>query len=210
MSRAWIAFYMGDYQKKTQHLTTEQHGAYFLLLQHCWTHGAVPIEETSRAAIARLTPQQWKKVGPVVNAFFDVEGKNKRASEEIAKAEVVSTKRALAGQKGGMRSGISKAIRKGTSIKPVANAKQMLQQTPQQKDSICEANHTTSITSSFSEAEAARSLDGSLATALPSGALREPSRSASLKASAELTRNLAAKGLIILENEGIPEFLRRS
>jgi len=141
MSRPFIAFYAGDYQRKTQHLDTLQHGAYFLLLQHCWTHGSIPLEPASRAAIARMTLPAWKKIAPAIDAFFDAEGRNKRATEEIQKAEVISTKRALAGRSGGIRSGISKAV---------ANGKQMLQQAGskpvangiangQQNRGICEA-----------------------------------------------------------------------
>lgn len=141
MSRAWIAFYMGDYQKKTQHLNTLQHGAYFLLLQHCWTNGSIPAEPASRAAIARMTLLAWKKMAPAINPFFDDNGENKRASEEIEKAEIIRTKRAMSGQRGGFASGVSKAIAMGRRSKSVANAKQITQQTPLQKPSISEATH---------------------------------------------------------------------
>lgn len=130
MSRAFVAFYMGDYQKKTQHLDTLQHGAYFLLLQHCWTHGAIPLEPAGRAAIARMTPLQWKKIAPTLNVFFDEEGRNKRATEEVDKAERVSTIRAMAGQKGGFASGRSKSKQIGS--RPVAIAKQTTQQNGEQ------------------------------------------------------------------------------
>lgn len=176
MARAFIAFYMGDYQKKTQHLDTQQHGAYFLLLQHCWTHGAIPLAAAERAAIAKLTPQAWKKIAPTIDRFFDAEGRNKRATEEVAKAEIISTKRAMAGQKGGFQSGRSKSI---------ANAKQMPskqeakpQQGSQQKPSICVPIQNSKITTTFSEA--AREPGDELATALPAGALRSsPSRESS-------------------------------
>jgi uncharacterized protein YdaU (DUF1376 family) len=110
MSRQFIAFYSGDYQRKTQHLSTEQHGAYLLLLMHCWSHGAIPPQPEARAAIARMTLKGWQKIAPTIDAFFDAEGHNKRATEEIAKADAISTKRALAGKIGGHRSGTSKAI----------------------------------------------------------------------------------------------------
>jgi uncharacterized protein YdaU (DUF1376 family) len=219
MSRAWIAFYMGSYQKRTQHLTTEQHGAYFLLLQHCWTHGAIPLEAASRAAIARMTPQQWKRVAPAIDPFFNADGTNNRASEEIAKAEIVSTKRAMAGQKGGFKSGIAKAIARGQQSKQVANAKQpyqqSTQQSTQQKPSLCEATHKEVITTSVSVAarEEPERLEGSLATALPEGALREPSRvSAKPEASSELKRLVASKWGVTppAEPEAIPPFLRRT
>jgi uncharacterized protein YdaU (DUF1376 family) len=127
MSRSFIAFYSDDYQRKTQHLDTLQHGAYFLLLQHCWTHGSIPPQPEARAAIARMTLKAWQKIAPVADAFFDAEGRNKRASEEIEKADLIRTKRAIAGKLGGLRSGTSKAIAKlqQTSSKQAAFATQL-------------------------------------------------------------------------------------
>jgi len=127
MSRAFIAFYSGDYQRKTQHVSTEQHGAYLLLLMHCWAHGSIPPQPEARAAIARMTLKGWHKIAPTIDAFFDAEGRNKHASEEIAKAEHLSTKRALAGKLRGHRSGTSKAIAKlqQTSGRPAAFAKHL-------------------------------------------------------------------------------------
>ena len=124
MSRAFIAFYSGDYQRKTQHVSTEQHGAYLLLLMHCWAHGSIPPQPEARAAIARMTLTAWQKIAPVADAFFDAEGRNKHASEEIAKAEHLSAMRALAGKLRGHRSGTSKAIAKlqQTSGRPAAFA----------------------------------------------------------------------------------------
>lgn len=155
MSRAFIAYYVGDYQKKTQHLDTLQHGAYKLLLDHCWVHGCIPLDAASRANIVKMTLPAWKKIAPVINAFFDAEGRNKRATEEIEKAERVSTIRSMAGQRGGFKSGISKAMAKGEQQRSneIANArrlpKQITQQTPKQKVGLSVAIQNPSITSSF-------------------------------------------------------------
>jgi uncharacterized protein YdaU (DUF1376 family) len=141
MSRAWIAFYMGDYQKDTNRLTTLEHGAYFLLLQECWTHGSIPLEPQGRAAIAKMPLRDWLKIAPRINAFFGEDGTQKRASKEIEKAEMVRTKRAIAGFKGGTNSGVSQLIRKQKQSKREANTEQTSQQTGKQKASPAEANH---------------------------------------------------------------------
>lgn len=154
MSRSWIAFYIGDYLKDTQALTTEQHGAYLLLLMECWQKGQVPLDARSRAAIARVALPRWKNISAPIDAFFAADGTNKRASAEITKAEMVSLKRAIAGAAGGHRSGLSKAIARGQQSKAEANArarlKQTGRQTSRQNPGISEANHNSESDSSFS------------------------------------------------------------
>lgn len=128
MSRAWINFYMGDYQKKTNHLSTLEHGAYFLLLQECWTNGKIPIEPERRAMIAKLSLKDWNRIAPAVNAFFQDDGTNKRASEEIEKSEVTAVRRELAAQKAGRASGLARRVEAARRTKfeptvhPPANA----------------------------------------------------------------------------------------
>lgn len=200
MSRAFVAFYMGNYQKKTQHLETLQHGAYFLLLQHCWVHGAIPLEPASRAAIARMTLPAWKKVAPIIDRFFDAEGRNKRATKEIEKAERVSLKRAMAGQKGGFSSGISKSVARGQQLrsKEVANARDLLKQPPKQKPGNSEALKNSKLESSLTSAreghEKSKQSVGSLATAHDEGARREPPSGGSDDLMASLDRLRIAQG----------------
>jgi uncharacterized protein YdaU (DUF1376 family) len=122
MSRAWINFYMGDYQKKTNHLTTMEHGAYFLLLQECWTNGNIPLEAARRATIAKLSLKDWNKIAPTVNAFFQEDGTNKRASEEIEKCEVTAVRRELAAQKAGRASGLARRVEAARRTKFEPNA----------------------------------------------------------------------------------------
>ncbi len=103
MSRAFIAFYMGDYDRDTHHLSTLEHGAYFLLLKHCWVHGSIPIEPKKRAIIANMTLRKWNIIAPTINVFFDSHGHNKRATREIEKAEKLSTRQAMAGYRGAQK-----------------------------------------------------------------------------------------------------------
>lgn len=145
MSRAWIAFYMGDYDKDTQDLTTLEHGAYFLLLKQCWVHGNIPLEPAKRAIIAKMTLREWNKVAPTVNRFFDEDGCQSRATKEIAKAEVIRTKRAIAGSRGGTATVISRAKSNQMPSKTQAIAKQIREQNTEQISSSTQANHNNNI-----------------------------------------------------------------
>jgi uncharacterized protein YdaU (DUF1376 family) len=122
MTLSFIAFHMRDYQRDTQQLPLEGHGAYFLLLQHCWTHGRIPLDDASRAAICKVSQQRWRKqLAPLVSSYFDLNGENKRATAEIDKAEKVRLRQAMAGHRGGTESARRKAARQAmaeATVKP--------------------------------------------------------------------------------------------
>ena len=113
MTLSFIGFHMGDYQRDTQQLPLEGHGAYFLLLQHCWTHGHIPLDDDARAAICKVPVQRWRKqLAPLVSGYFDVNGENKRATAEIAKAEKLRLRQSMAGHNGALEANKRKAARK--------------------------------------------------------------------------------------------------
>lgn len=66
----WTDAYLGD----TTHLTTLEHGAYLLLLMTAWrTRDCVlPDDDRLLARYARLNAQQWKRIRPIIEAFFTV------------------------------------------------------------------------------------------------------------------------------------------
>ena len=105
MSAPFMQLYVADYLGDTRHLTTEQHGAYLLLLMTMWrSDGELPNDDRKLARIAGCTGSRWTKIKDDVLAFFDVEGAaltNKRLKLELEKASEKSIKRAEAGTRGG-------------------------------------------------------------------------------------------------------------
>lgn len=67
----WTDAYLGD----TSHLTTLEHGAYLLLLIAMWRTKAKSLPDDDRllARYAKLTAGQWKRIKPIIEAFFDIE-----------------------------------------------------------------------------------------------------------------------------------------
>lgn len=82
----WMPLYIGDYLADTTRLTTEQHGAYLLLMMDYWRNGPPPNDDGTLAQITRLAPAAWKKHKAAVLRFFtDVGGllHQKRINQEL-------------------------------------------------------------------------------------------------------------------------------
>lgn len=197
----YMPLWIGDYLRDTQHLTTEQHGAYLLLLAHCWQHGAIPPDDIGRAQITRLiTVKRWNAIKAAVLPFFEPDGTHRRVTKERGRAEHLNTVRSMAGYKGGIRSGISRAKQTGSKSRGPPKA---IAQANSQPNGTANSQAKTKLGSSISnqdsdsflltssESVAARAREGApqemrevpetqdkpageLATALRGGALTRP------------------------------------
>jgi uncharacterized protein YdaU (DUF1376 family) len=108
MKRPWMPLYVGDYLGDTGHLTTAQHGAYLLLMMHYWRKGELPDDDRQLSKITKLPLRTWGDYRPVLQQFFHSGWKHKRIDAELERLMRVSEKRASAGQKGGLGSGLSR------------------------------------------------------------------------------------------------------
>ncbi|HEJ9354168.1 TPA: DUF1376 domain-containing protein [Klebsiella oxytoca] len=69
----YMQLYIADYLADTMHLSTEEHGAYLLLMFNYWQTGrAIPKSRLSR--IARLTNDRWASVEASLKEFFNDNG----------------------------------------------------------------------------------------------------------------------------------------
>lgn len=100
-----MQLYVADYLGDTRHLTTEQHGAYLLLLMTMWRSDGVMSDDPAKLArIAGLTVARWKKISDDIMAFFTpCEGgiTQARLAAELTIADEKSEKNAQAGRLGG-------------------------------------------------------------------------------------------------------------
>ena len=104
--------YMGDYARKTAHLSLTERGAYDALLDHYYaTRRALPREPAELCRIARaMTRIETEAVSKIVAGFFtngehDELLHNKRADQEIAMWEAQAVINRRTGKLGGKRKG---------------------------------------------------------------------------------------------------------
>jgi uncharacterized protein YdaU (DUF1376 family) len=84
----WMPVYIGDYLRDTEQLSDKEHGVYLLLLMHYWVkNGAIGSDVERLARVAKTDPVTARFI---LGSYFTLDGenyKNKRADEEMAKAE---------------------------------------------------------------------------------------------------------------------------
>ena len=73
----YMQLYVADYLADTMHLTTEEHGAYLLLIFNYWQTGK-PIPTNRLARITRLSNERWTDVERSLAEFF-----NERCNEWV-------------------------------------------------------------------------------------------------------------------------------
>lgn len=74
----------------TGRFTTEQHGAYLLIIMDYWRNGPPPDDDETLATISKTTPSNWRRIGATVRAKFrSVDGvmRHKRIDHELALAK---------------------------------------------------------------------------------------------------------------------------
>lgn len=67
----FMRFYVADYLADTTDLTTEEHGAYLLLLLNLWKRdGRLPCQPERLARMVGMTLDRWESVWMVIGRFF--------------------------------------------------------------------------------------------------------------------------------------------
>ena len=105
MSFAFQPFYSGDYYRDTRHLSMLQHGAYRLLLDHCWDQkGPLPLDvERCYRICGAVSKEEQGAVASIIGEFFvrmEDGHYNRRMQREIERADALSNVRSMAGKMG--------------------------------------------------------------------------------------------------------------
>jgi uncharacterized protein YdaU (DUF1376 family) len=132
--RPFMQLYVSDFVGDTMHLSTEQIGAYMLLLMAMWNAGGkLPADDQKLARVVRMSVKKWKAISADLMSFFDEDGESichHRLTKELQKSESKSQSRASAGAKGGA----AKALKDKDA--GVANASRLPQHLPDTRNHI--------------------------------------------------------------------------
>lgn len=140
----WCADYLAD----TAHLTTEEHGAYMLLIMTYWQRGkALPGDPARLANIARLSNERWASVERTLSEFFTVvqadggtEWQHDRIETELARSRDKIEKARAAGKAGGRTRKTAKTDDPETPAKQTPNGRLAdAQQTPKRTPNYTES-----------------------------------------------------------------------
>lgn len=86
----WMPIVIGDYLGETQRLTTEQHGAYLLLMLDYWRNGPPPHDVETLKTITGLDSRAWRKNEAALLGLFYVQDgylRNDKIEERLAAAK---------------------------------------------------------------------------------------------------------------------------
>jgi len=136
----YIQLYPADYLADTMHLTTEEHGAYFLIILNYWQRGE-PIPAKQLPAITRLNGR-WTDVEDSLNEFFTVDEngcwKHERIEYDLCKVRGKS----LQASRAGKASALKRATLQTTENKGKSNGRSTDVVIPLQR----KGNHTDTDT----------------------------------------------------------------
>lgn len=129
----WMPLDIPAYRADTSTFTTEQHGAYLLLLFGMWMDkGSLPSDDESLASVTGLPLERWQSVkAKILAKFTEQDGRitQKRVTKELVRAQKVSAERSQAGREGAARRWQSDGKSHGKGIaEPMANTMANAQQ----------------------------------------------------------------------------------
>jgi len=140
----FMPIFIGDYLKDTTFLTTEQHGAYILMLFACWQHGSIPDSDQVIRRITGLDKDAWSESKDVLMAYFKIQDgaiHHSRIDRELISARRKKKSMSTRGKSGAdarwgnKKNATSNATSNGTSINQ-AMLKQCPSPSPSHKKNI--------------------------------------------------------------------------
>ena len=112
-----LPFFTDAYLADTRHLTTEEHGAYLLLLMCAWRTRGCSLKDDDKilARIAGVSPTKWRRLRPVLSEFFTVDSDKWQQKKLLYVYETVA-KKVARNRANGAKGGRATASRNRTAM----------------------------------------------------------------------------------------------
>lgn len=157
-SLPFLPLYVADYLSDTAHLTTEEHGAYMLLIMTYWQRGrALPADSARLANIARMSNDRWTSVERTLSEYFTVvngewqheriEVELQRARDKVEKAKNAG-KRSGEARSGGKSNGSTPPVQRPSNVRSASaqpTPQRTLDSTDTDTDREKRKDHTQSV-----------------------------------------------------------------
>ncbi len=138
-TKVWMPLFIGDYLADTSRLTTEQHGAYLLLIFDYWRNGPLPNDDAVLLQVTKLRPDAWSMSQVLLRGLFRLgeDGllHHKRIDAELAKSKQNRETAAEKAKKAANARWAKNAPRNAPSM-PEALLEECASPSPSQKDSF--------------------------------------------------------------------------
>ena len=128
----YMQLYIADYLADTMHLSTEEHGAYLLLMFNYWQTGK-PIPKNRLAKIARMGNDRWISVESSLKEFFNdngVEWVHERIDRDLDAVRMSLEQKSAAGR----ASAEARKTKKGTLRQREGNERSTVVNNPLEHD----------------------------------------------------------------------------
>lgn len=144
----YMQLYITDYLADTAHLTTEEHGAYLLLLFNYWQTGK-PLPINRLARISRLSNERWTDVEQVLNEYFTVVDGcwvHKRIEKDLDRVKGVQESKSAAGKASAeAKKKAQKTATHSTSVEQPLNTTSTNKDTDTNTDKIIDINSFSKV-----------------------------------------------------------------
>ena len=128
----YMQLYIADYLADTMHLSTEEHGAYLLLMFNYWQTGK-SIPKSRLPKIARMSNERWLSVETSLKEFFTESGDewiHERIERDLEAVRSSLKQKSAAGK----ASAIARKAKKGTEKQRGGNERSTVVKSPSQRE----------------------------------------------------------------------------
>ena len=98
-----LSLHLGDYHRRTGHLSAAENGAFFSLICHYWSNSRLPTEDDQLARIAKMTVVEWRRHKPVLEGLFELGWRLPWLEAELQDAKDSARRRSESGKLGNQK-----------------------------------------------------------------------------------------------------------